>query len=267
MPGWYVDPVRIPRAVARAVARTKPKVPEALWPLLLTLRSFPGDGPLVGLPSFRRVLVLAAHPDDETAGCGGTIALLAAAGADVRVLFASDGDATIGTPYPPEETARRRRAEAGRAGEVLGCTTSSLGLPDTRLAEHVAEIRAGIEQAVAGFDPEVVFVPWFLDGHPDHRAVSDALCQAGLGEREVWGYETWTALPPNRLVDITTVIDQKRRALAEHETAFLAFDVSSIVELGRWRSAHGLMGRGYAEAFLAVPASTYAELTRQARSA
>ncbi len=258
--------MRIPRVVARAVARAKPHVPADLWPFLLTVRSFRGDGPIVGLPAFRRVLVLAAHPDDETVGCGGTLALLADAGATVTALFASDGDATRGTPYPPEETGRRRRAEAVRAGELLGFSARSLGLPDTHLSEHIAEIRRGISALVAEVRPEVVFVPWFLDGHPDHRAVSDALAGAELGDLEVWGYETWTALPHNRIVDITTVMDRKREALAAHETAFLAFDVSSTIELARWRSAHGLMGRGYAEAFLAMPAHRYTELTDQVRA-
>ena len=258
--------MRIPRVVARAVARAKPHVPADLWPFLLTVRSFQGDGPIVGLPAFRRVLVLAAHPDDETVGCGGTLALLADGGAEVTALFASDGDATRGTPYSPEETGRRRRAEAVRAGELLGFSARSLGLPDTHLSEHVAEIRDGISAVVAEVRPEVVFVPWFLDGHPDHRAVSDALAGAELGELEVWGYETWTALPHNRIVDITRVMDRKREALAAHETAFLAFDVSSTIELARWRSAHGLMGQGYAEAFLAMPARRYAELTEQVRA-
>jgi LmbE family N-acetylglucosaminyl deacetylase len=258
--------MRIPRVVARAVARAKPHVPADLWPLLLTVRSFRGDGPLVGLPAFRRVLVLAAHPDDETVGCGGTLALLADGGATITALFASDGDATRGTPHSPAETARRRRAEAARAGEVLGFSARSLGLPDTHLNEHLEAIRSGIEAVVAETDPEVVFVPWFLDGHPDHRAVSDALAGADVGDLEVWGYETWTALPPNRLVDVTTVIDRKREALAAHETAFLAFDVSSTIELGRWRSAQGLLGRGYAEAFLAMPAPRYSELSAKVRA-
>jgi LmbE family N-acetylglucosaminyl deacetylase len=241
-------------------------VPDALWPLLLSMRSLVGEKPIVGLPAFRSVLVLAAHPDDETVGCGGTIALLTTAGTPVTVLFASDGDATRGTPYSGEETARRRRAEAQAAVALLGGSTRHLGLPDTRLTDHVDEIRAALQPVLDELTPDAVFVPWFLDGHADHRAVSDALAGCRLGDVEVWGYETWTPLPHNRLVDVTATIDRKRAALAAHETAFLAFDVSAAIELGRWRSIHGLLGRGYAEAFLAVPAARYAELTAEVRT-
>ena len=75
----------------RLVARAKPLVPERARQILSTLRSFAGDGPIVGTPAFRRVLAVAAHPDDETVGCGGLLALLADAGAVVDVCFATDG--------------------------------------------------------------------------------------------------------------------------------------------------------------------------------
>src|SRR5687768_18481957 len=88
--------VRLPRSVVRAVARAKPLVPESAWPLLTTMRSLAGSGPILATPTFRRVLVLAAHPDDETAGCGGLMSLLAAAGTTVDVAIATSGEGTIG---------------------------------------------------------------------------------------------------------------------------------------------------------------------------
>ncbi len=248
------------------VARTKPAIPDGAWPLLLALRSFAGDGPIVGLPSFRRVLALAPHPDDEI-GCSGTLALLGDAGADVTVLFATDGEATRGSGFDAAETARRRRSEAERAGLIIGFVSRFLGRRDGGLPEATRDLGVAIGNAIDELAPDVLFLPWFLDGHPDHGALSDALTHApalpsGL---EVWGYETWTALPLNRLVDVTTVMDRKRAALAAHETAHLAFDVSAGLELGRWRSTHGLMGRGYAEAFLAAPADQYVTWTKEIR--
>jgi len=259
-------PVRIPRVVTRAVARVKPRVPRSAWPLLLTLRSMAGNGPLVGLPRCRRALVLAAHPDDESLGCAGTIALLADTGTTVSLLVATDGEATRGSSLPPAQTAARRRAEGERSAALLGASARFLGMPDGCLTERRAELANAIARCIAELRPDIVFLPWFLDGHPDHRAVSDAFVTTVVGLApgiEAWGYETWTPLPPNRLVDITAVVDRKRASLAAHATAHLAFDVDAGLGLARWRSMHGLLGEGYAEAFLALDAPAYADLARR----
>lgn len=240
--------MRLPRAVLRAVARAKPHVPAAAWPVLDTLRSLPGDGPIVAVPTYRRVLALAAHPDDEAVGCGGLLALLADGGARVDVCFATDGEGTIGSAAAPEEVGRRRRAEAEAACRVLGTRPPRfLGHPDGSLAQHAVALASDIRRLVEELDPQVVLAPWELDGHRDHRALHAAI-PAGV---EVWGYETWTPLTPNRVVDVSAVFARKEQALACYETAHLAFDVGAMLALNRYRSVHGLSGRGHAEAYLA----------------
>lgn len=256
--------MRLPRAIVRAVARAKPLVPERAWPALLSLRSLTGDRPVVGTPAFRRVLVLAPHPDDEAVGCGGLMALLADAGADVDVVFATDGEATRGASSPPTDTAAARRREAVAACEVLGARPPRfLGMPDGGLAARVDELARSVRAVAGELSPDAVLVPWFGDGHDDHRAMSDAVGRAGLGDDvEVWAYETWTPLPANRVVDVSRVVVRKERAIAAHATAHLAFDVGAMLGLNRYRSLHGLMGRGWAEAYLAASPSSYASLLR-----
>jgi LmbE family N-acetylglucosaminyl deacetylase len=121
-----------------------------------------------------------------------------------------------------------------------------LGLPDGRLGEHAHELADRVRRLVEELRPEVVVAPWELDGHADHRAVF-ASVPAGL---EVWGYETWTPLTPNRIVDVSSTFARKEAALACYGTAHLAFDVGAMLALNRYRSVHGLMGRGHAEAYL-----------------
>lgn len=251
--------------MVRAVARSKPLVPDAAWPVLTTFRSLLGDGPILATPPFTKVLVLAAHPDDETAGCGGTIALLADAGATVEVAIATSGEATSGADLEPGEVARRREAEGRRACGLLGARPPRyLSHADGGLPAALDALARDLGALVADVAPEAIFLPWFLDGHPDHQALGRALERAGVPAGiELWGYETWTPLPPNRLVDITKVFERKERALAAYETAHLAFDVSSMLGINRYRSAHAQVGRGYAEAFLVAPAAEWFALGRR----
>lgn len=247
-------------------ARLRPLVPDAALPGVLAARSLAGGGPVVGLPAGRRPLVVAPHPDDETLACGGTLALLAAAGAPATALFLTDGTATRGDPSPDPDTARRRRGEARAACELLGLPPPRFaGLPDGDLAGHLREVAGAVADAAETVTPDLLLLPWFLDDHPDHRAATTGVLAAGLDEDlPVWGGEVWTPLPPNRLVDISRVVDVKREAIAVHATALGAFDASALLGLNRYRSVHGLLGRGHAEAFLAAPVGRYRELVERA---
>lgn len=258
--------MRVPPTLVRAIARGKPNVPDAAWPVLRTLASARGSAPLVADPDGAPTLVLCAHPDDEL-GCAGTVAMLADAGTPVTVVYATDGDGTRGSPFPPEETAARRTAEARTACETLGVTAAPAfwHLPDGGLPGRVDELTGRVEQAVAEHGAARVLVPWFLDGHRDHQAVSRAVADADLPEHvEVWGFEWWTPLPATRLVDVTAVWPRKSSAAEAHATASLAFDVTAGLALSRWRALSGLHGQGYGEAFLALPHREYRDVSRTA---
>jgi LmbE family N-acetylglucosaminyl deacetylase len=208
------------------------------------------------------VAVLAAHPDDESLGCAGTIALLRDAGASVSVAFATDGEATIGADMAPAETARARRQEAVAACGILGVDDIRFwGLPDGDLANQIHDLARCVADFVADVNPDGIMLPWFLDGHADHAALGAAVNRRPPNpDVELWGYETWTPLPANRLVDITSVYERKEKALGAHATAALAFDLKAGLGINRWRSIQGLMGRGYAEGFLVAPANDWLSL-------
>ncbi len=258
--------MRLPARLVRVIACGKPHVPQSAWPVLNALASSRGDAPLVADPDGAPTLVLCAHPDDEL-GCAGTVALLAAAATPVTVVYATDGDGTRGSPYPPRETAARRTREARQACAALGVPSPPVfwGLPDGGLPDLVDELTGRLEAAVALSGAARVLVPWFLDGHRDHQAVSRAVASADLPETlEVWGFEWWTPLTATRLVDITSTWPRKQAAAAAHETAALAFDVSASLALSRWRALSGLHGQGFAEAFAALPHRDYRDLSERA---
>jgi LmbE family N-acetylglucosaminyl deacetylase len=250
--------------VTRGLNRLRPLAPPSVWFVLVALRSAAGSGPLLTRPHARRALVLAPHPDDETIGCGGCVALLADAGADVRVLVASAGEASVGDASAAS-TGAARAEELGVACGILGATVEGvLSLPDGGLSGHEEAVTAAVDAVVARFRPDVVFAPWPLDEHPDHRAVCRALAACPSLERptEIWCYEVWAALVPNRLVDISSSWERKRRALKAHVSAGASFDPTAHLALNRWRSIAGLGGVGQAEAYLVLTPDELRRLIR-----
>lgn len=140
----------------------------------------PGALPLRSVSTIAgSALVVAPHPDDETLGCGGAIALLRASGHSVHVLVMSDG--TLSHPrslkYPAPRLQALREAETLEALSTLGVSeteTTFLRLKDGSIPTFTSD---GFQAATAhclaclkSFMPEMLFLPRRSDPHPDHRA-------------------------------------------------------------------------------------------------
>lgn len=175
--------------------------PEATWWQWLAGR----DWPQLDLARFagRRVVVLAAHPDDEVLGAAGLMQQLAAAGSPMVYVWATDGEASHprSAVFTRSALASRRRAESQEALRRLGLAADHclhLGLPDGEVGKHVDELATRL-RTVAGVDSLLV-APWRHDGHPDHEAVGRvaALLDLPLIEYPVWMWH-W-AQPDDRSV-------------------------------------------------------------------
>lgn len=200
-------------------------------------------------------LVLAPHPDDETIGCGATIARKRASSTPVRVMVAADGrsshrSAVIG----PDELARRRSREVTAACAALGVAEADvvqLGLPDDSLAGRQDELAVKIAAQLDDMVPDEVLVPSGRDWHPDHQALRRALDLALHGRARVprvleypvwfWVHGPWDAdpggpwaslrprpflrglidrrrWPPADIVATAGFLGTKHRALRAHES-------------------------------------------------
>jgi LmbE family N-acetylglucosaminyl deacetylase len=184
------------------------------------------------LESFTRVLVIAAHPDDESLGAGGLIAAAAAGGAFVHVIVATNGEASH--PESPTHTAlelaeiRRPEVRAAVAQLDPSARVTLLDLPDGRLDEHGHELTDVIAAHLA--EPTLLVTPWRDDRHPDHEACARAGADAARTNRSVthWQYPIWLwhwAAPDDpdvpwstmRMLDLDPAAQRaKQRAIACH---------------------------------------------------
>ena len=251
----------------RGVDLIRPLAPPTAWHMVLAARTLAGSGPVVSMPIARRALVLAPHPDDETIGCGGTVALLVRGGTEVTVAIATSGEMSVAGSGDPHEVSRRRRAEATLACEALGTSAPLfIGLPDDTLEENIPVLATRIKEILVSTSPEVIFVPWALDAHADHVALAAALSRLDLPAGcQIWSYEVWAALPANRIVDISASWDTKLAALACHASGRDSFDLDAHLALSRWRSIFALSGQGQAEAFLVLEAADFRKLLSDCR--
>lgn len=196
--------------------------------LLLSACGQPGSTP-------RSILIVAPHPDDETLGCGGQIALLAEEGYAIHVLVLTDGSqlfvSRFGTDTrpPPAEISNRRKRETEATVAHLGADPVNIRYVDIRDGTLSLRIEdaAGIAAAtIRELDPARVYVTSAFEGHPDHRAANSVVKQAYArlagSQPELWEYcvgpkpEFGAGDGPETLVeiDIAPVLNRKSEAAA-----------------------------------------------------
>ena len=146
-----------------------------------------GDTRLTTLPPFtlegvQSLVVVAAHPDDETLGAGGLIAECGRRGIRTLVVVVTDGAASH--PDSPTATARdlaaRRSDEVRAAVGILSPLAAVLLLshPDGGTLEARDEIAADLRRAIPAIGSSTLLVaPWRGDGHRDHRVVGEVCAE------------------------------------------------------------------------------------------
>jgi|HubBroStandDraft_1064217.scaffolds.fasta_scaffold03522_6 LmbE family N-acetylglucosaminyl deacetylase len=231
----------------------------------------------------RSIGIVAAHPDDEVLGCGGTAARLAAEGHAVHVLLLADGEgarAGKNAGAAIRERVSARSAAARNAGKILGCdSVELLSYADNRMdGEQLLDVVQAVEQFIARHRPSLVLTHHAGDVNVDHRVVHEAVVvacrpQPGHGVRELLFFEVpssteWrppqsaTVFSPNWFVDISATLDLKLEALNAYASELRDFphprSAVAVRALAQWRGASaGLMA---AEAFVLgrklVPAAT-----------
>ncbi|RLP78056.1 methyltransferase domain-containing protein [Mycetocola tolaasinivorans] len=146
--------------------------------------------PTLSLDTVSELVVIAAHPDDETLGAGGLIAQCEALGLPITVICVTDGAAShAGDPTLPST----RAAELERAVFELSPRASieRLGFPDGGTRERYSALRAELDERIHRLPRSaLIAAPWAGDGHRDHRVVGE-LMRDLAGERVLLEYPVW----------------------------------------------------------------------------
>jgi LmbE family N-acetylglucosaminyl deacetylase len=193
----------------------------------------------------RSVLVIAAHPDDEVLGCGGTVALHARAGDEVTAVIACEGESLRYGPGGVGQSEHSRRA-----AEMLGLKESrQLGFPDQRLDTlTLLDLIAPLERAVREVRPAVVYCQFGGDANRDHELLFRAALVAtrplepfleavyafDTASSTEWGYPR--SFVPDTWVDISTTLEQKLCAMACYESEVRPYPHPRSLEALRHRA-------------------------------
>lgn len=212
------------------------------------------------------VLVVAAHPDDEVLGPGGTLALHARRGDAVHVLILGDGKTSRGREPSDADVDETRAAAA-----VLGvASVERLDLPDNRLdTVALLDVVQQVEERVERHRPEVVYTHHAGDLNVDHEVAARATltaCRPAVRPylRGVLAFETLSATDtafaqrgafrPTAFVDVTATVDTKVEAMAAYASELHPFPHQRSLEAIRMLAGlrGSVVGVAAAEAFAVV---------------
>lgn len=217
-----------------------------------------------------RILVIAAHPDDEILGCGGTVRRLINEGNEAYSLILSDGTTSRYDSILPEvkESIEKRLNESNISDKVLGYRESFFcEFKDNSFDKEVfLDIVKTIERYVEKLKPSIIFTHHYGDLNIDHRLTFQAVQTAtrpmeGCLVKEICCFETvssteWNFMvqdkfTPNYFVNIENTLREKIQAIKCYESEIRNYPHPRSIEgletcAKRWGTVAGC---NYAEAF------------------
>ncbi len=215
----------------------------------------------------KKILVVCAHPDDETLGMGGTIALHTQKNENVFVLIVSEGESARGEKI---SKIAQRKKQSENACKLLGVKKIKfLDYEDQKLdTVPLSELSQKIETVIKDWKPNVVYTHFWNDINQDHRQVYEAtsiavrpLPKSKISQFIVfetpssteWGSKK-KSFSPNLFIDVTKVIKKKLQAFTKYKNEVMPYphprSKKSVINRARfWGNSVGLE---FAESFMIV---------------
>ena len=222
----------------------------------------------------KRVLIVAAHPDDEVLGCGGTIARMVKEGHEAYTMILGEGITSRDSERSRtarEDDVMSLRRDAKMANKILGVKeVFFFDLPDNRFdTVPLLDIVKTVEKIKDRIRPQIIFTHYWNDLNIDHQLTYKAVITAtrpAKGEcvKDIYSFETpssteWSypvEFSPDAFFDISKSIDAKIRALKRYKSEIKPYPHPRSIEgveiiAKNWGMKTGL---DFAEAFKTVRA-------------
>lgn len=222
----------------------------------------------------KKILIIAAHPDDEVLGCGGTIAKLVNNGYEAYTLILGEGKTSRYTDSKTDFSSEinELNSEIRKANSIINIKEVFVhNFPDNSFdSVPLLEIVKTIEELIEQLKPEIIFTHHVGDMNIDHQITHKAVLTAtrpmqNQTVKEVYafeipsstewnGYSRETAFVPNVFVDISETIDLKIKAIDEYKSELREYPhPRSLTHIKELTKVNGTkVGLGYSENFILI---------------
>lgn len=219
----------------------------------------------------KKIIIFAAHPDDEILGLGGTMCRYKSQGYKIKCIIMAEGQTSRKEKreLTNTEVLRELYLYAKKASEIIGYDELVIEqFPDNRMdSVDLLDVIKVVEKHIDEYKPDIVFTHHYGDQNIDHRILNDAVITAtrpmeGCSVKEVYSFETpssteWSfatrekAFKPNFFVDVTEYMGKKIKAMECYKSEIRAYPHPRSIEAlkiiaARWGT---VVGKKYVEAF------------------
>ncbi|HHY78246.1 MAG TPA: PIG-L family deacetylase [Clostridiales bacterium] len=188
----------------------------------------------------KRLLVISPHQDDEILGCGCLIKKALEQNCTVKCIYISDGSQSLSYVLSPEALAELRKVEAKELAKSMGMDEPVfMDCPDCNVDYNDMETAKKIAEVIESYKPDVILIPYFLDGHKDHTATSGIFIAAAKmlknhKQFELYCYEINSPISVygiSHYVDCSGYFESKKEALKFYGSQIMSFE--SIFEMNK----------------------------------
>ena len=202
-----------------------------------------------------KLLVIAPHQDDESIACGGTLIKHTKTGGRLEIAFCTSGE-------------EKRLYEAKDAAKILGSRINHFLQFDRRsLYKNINQLAERFTELFNRVKPDMVFLPFMIDNHQDHVAISRAFAKAYKNKEInciIYAYSVWTTLIPNVVVDVSEQWELKKQAIDCYKTQTATRDyVTMASSISKYWAVVKGKNTQYCEAFFKATSSEYVSLVKK----